>query len=85
MLSRWRGEALERLPELFGRGASEADKMRKEFEAREDEYKKTIGELTVDLNFLKKNRISIHQSRKERNVEPKAPEMPIKDNVRYYQ
>jgi putative transposase len=54
VLSRWKGEALERLPELFGRGASEADKMRKEFESKEDEYKKTIGELTMDLNFLKK-------------------------------
>lgn len=54
VLSRWKAEAMERLHEIFERGPSDADKLKKEFEAKEEEYQKTIGELTMGLNFLKK-------------------------------
>ncbi|MDO9534320.1 MAG: transposase [Bacillota bacterium] len=67
VLSRWKAEALKRLPELFSKGESETEKMRKEFEAKEDEYMKAVGELTMDLNFLKKSGISIRSRREKRN------------------
>ena len=54
MLSRWKAEALERLPEIFRRGQTEAEKLKKEYEAEKEALVKQIGELTVDLNFLKK-------------------------------
>ncbi len=54
VLSRWKAEAVERMHEIFERGESDADKLKKEFEAKEEEYQKTIGELTMGLNFLKK-------------------------------
>jgi putative transposase len=40
--------------EIFQRGESDTEKLRREFEAKEEEYQKAIGELTMDLNFLKK-------------------------------
>ena len=54
VLSRWKAEFLEKMPNVFTRGESDTVKLKKEFEAKEEEYKKTIGELTMDLNFLKK-------------------------------
>lgn len=58
LLSRWKAEAIKRIPELFNKGTSETEKLKKEFEAEKEALIKQIGELTVDLNFLKKNRIS---------------------------
>jgi len=54
VLSRWKAEFLEKMPTVFTRGESDIDKLKKEFEAKEEEYIKTIGELTMGLNFLKK-------------------------------
>jgi putative transposase len=54
VLSRWKAEAIERMHEIFQRGESDTEKLRREFEAKEEEYQKAIGELTMDLNFLKK-------------------------------
>lgn len=54
VLSRWKAEAIERMHEIFKKGESDTEKLRREFEAKEEEYQKAIGELTMDLNFLKK-------------------------------
>lgn len=59
VLSRWKAEAIERMHEIFQRGPSDADKLKKEFDAKEEEYQNTIGELTMGCNFLKKSRISL--------------------------
>lgn len=37
-LHRWKAEAIENLPALFSRGASEAEKMRKQHEAEKEEF-----------------------------------------------
>ena len=53
-LHRWKAEALENLPTLFTRGASEVEKMRKQHEAEKEELTKQIGQLTIEVNWLKK-------------------------------
>jgi transposase-like protein len=53
-LHRWKAEAIENLPSLFTRGASELEKMRKQYEAEKEELIKQIGQLTIEVNWLKK-------------------------------
>ena len=54
MVSRWKTEFLERSSMVFEKGPSEADKVRKEYESKQEELEKTIGQLTVEVNWLKK-------------------------------
>jgi len=42
VLSRWKAEAIERMTDLFGRKAAETEKLRKEFEAKEDPIFRTL-------------------------------------------
>ena len=72
-IGRWRKKLLEHLPVLFSNNGSGKEKERKEFEA---ELYRQIGQLKLELEWLKKNlRLSVKQMRTL--VEPGHPEIPI--------
>lgn len=52
-ISRWKAELLEKLPDIFSDRRKRADKDREETEA---ELYRQIGQLKVELDWLKKNR-----------------------------
>jgi putative transposase len=54
MISRWKAEFLERASMVFERGTSEADKLRKEYERKQEHLEKLVGQLTVEIDWLKK-------------------------------
>ncbi len=64
-LHRWKAEAIENLPALFTRGASEIEKMRKQHEAEKDDLTKQIGQLTIELNWLKKKSAELNLRRRK--------------------
>ena len=47
----WKKQALAGLPDIFGNGRAQA---RQQFDAEKDELYKQIGQLKVELDFLKK-------------------------------
>ena len=51
VISRWKKEVLEQLPEIFSR---KREKDQKELKQREEELYKEIGKLKVENEFLKK-------------------------------
>lgn len=54
MVSRWKAEFLERMPDVFKRGTSRAEK---EFEAEKErvaQLERKIGQLTYEVDWLKK-------------------------------
>lgn len=51
IIRKWKEYALEAMPEAFARGKSQEQK---DFEAKEAEYLKTIGQLTMERDFLQK-------------------------------
>ncbi|EAX48477.1 transposase IS3/IS911 family protein [Thermosinus carboxydivorans Nor1] len=53
VLARWKAEAIDNLPSLFTRGASEMEKMCKKYEAEKEELARQIGQLTVELTGSK--------------------------------
>jgi transposase len=54
MISRWKAEFLERASMVFEKKTSEADKMKKEYESKQEHLEKLVGQLTVEVDWLKK-------------------------------
>jgi transposase len=54
MVSRWKAEFIERASMVFEKKTSEADKMRKEYESKQEHLEKLVGQLTVEVDWLKK-------------------------------
>jgi transposase len=54
LISRWKSEFLERASMVFEKGPSEAEKMKREFEEKQELLEKKIGQLTVEVDWLKK-------------------------------
>ncbi|MFD2671787.1 IS3 family transposase [Marinicrinis sediminis] len=55
MISRWKGEFMERASTVFDKKTSEVDKMKKEYESKQEHLEKLVGQLTVEVDWLKKN------------------------------
>lgn len=54
MISRWKAEFLERAPLVFGQGTKEVEKVKKEYESKQENLEQLVGQLTVEVNWLKK-------------------------------
>ena len=54
MLNRWKAEFLERAHHVFDRDADKSEKRIKEFEEKEERLQKLVGQLTVEVDWLKK-------------------------------
>jgi putative transposase len=54
MISRWKSEFLERASMVFEKGTSEADKVKHEYEVKQEQLEKKIGQLTIEVDWLKK-------------------------------
>lgn len=53
-LQRWKSEALEKMHLLFTKDSDEVEKMKKKHDAEVDDLTKQIGQLTIEVNWLKK-------------------------------
>ena len=51
IIRKWKENALEGLPDVFARGKSQEQK---DFESKEAEYLKTIGQLTMERDYLQR-------------------------------
>lgn len=79
MISRWKAEFLERASTVFEKKASEADKVRKEYEAKQEHLEKLVGQLTVEVDWLKKNLASNEPLEvRKAMVERNNPEITVK-------
>lgn len=64
MIRTWKEQAIEALPEAFARGKSSEQK---DFESKEAEYLKAIGQLTMERDFLQQAFTKIQpESKKKR-------------------
>lgn len=79
MVSRWKAEFLERASTVFEKKASEVDKVRKEYEAKQEHLEKLVGQLTVEVDWLKKN-LALNESLQTRKamVELDNPNITVK-------
>jgi transposase len=67
LISRWRTEFLDNMSVVFDKKASETEKLKQEYEAEKEDLFNQIGQLTVELNWLKKKQQQVSDWKKKRN------------------
>ena len=59
MISRWKKEFIERAPEIFKKGPSDADKALTISQAHIAELERKVGQLTYEVDWMKKKSTAI--------------------------
>jgi transposase len=54
LISRWKAEFIENMPAVFNKKNTETEKLKQEHAAEKEGLINQIGQLTVDVNWLKK-------------------------------
>jgi len=67
LISRWKSEFLVNMPLVFDKKANEAEKLKKQFEAEKAALERKVGELTIDIDWLKKKQAQALEMRRKRN------------------
>ena len=67
LVSRWKTEFIENMPNVFDKKKEEINKLKKEHEKEREELEKKVGELTMELEWLKKKEPMILEMKKKRN------------------
>jgi len=55
------------MPSVFDKKATETEKLKQQFEVEKAALERKIGELTIDIDWLKKKQIQALELRKKRN------------------
>lgn len=66
LISRWKAEFINNMPAVFDKKNNEVEKIKKEHEEEKEALVKKIGELTLDVDWLKKKQDQISQMKKKR-------------------
>lgn len=65
LLSRWKTEFIANMSAIFNKKNEDVDKLKQEHEDEKELLVKKIGELTLDVDWLKKKQIQISQMKKK--------------------
>jgi len=66
LISRWKSEFLANMPIVFDKKATKLEKLQQEHEAEREALVSKIGQLTLDVDWLKKKQIQASELRKKR-------------------
>ena len=66
VLSRWRAEFIENMATVFDKKGESIEKVKQEYEAEKELLVKKIGELTLDVDYLKKKHNQVSETRKRK-------------------
>ncbi len=66
LISRWKSEFLANMAVVFDKKATELEKLKQEHEAERDVLVSKIGQLTLDVDWLKKKQVQASELRKKR-------------------
>ena len=67
LISRWKAEFIENMPGVFDKKNTEVEHLKKEHSAEKEDLINQIGQLTVDVNWLKKKQEQVLEIRKRRS------------------
>lgn len=68
LISRWKSEFIANMASVFDKKASEAEKLKQEYEAEKEVLVNKIGQLTLDVDWLKKKQVQASELRKKRGL-----------------
>ena len=66
VLSRWKTEFLSNMSTVFDKKGEDINKLQQEYEEEKDHLVKKIGELTMDVDWLKKKHKQVSEMRKKK-------------------
>lgn len=65
VLSRWKADFISNMPNVFDKKGEDIEKVKKEYEEEKEILIKKIGELSMDVDYLKKSTNRFHKCGKE--------------------
>ncbi len=68
LISRWKSEFLSNMATVFDKKTNEAEKIKLEYEAEKEALVNKIGQLTIDIDWLKKKQVEALELRKKRRL-----------------
>ena len=66
LISRWKSEFLSNMAVVFDKKANETEKLKQEHEAEKEALVNKIGQLTIDIDWLKKKQVEVLELKKKR-------------------
>ena len=66
LISRWKSEFLDNMSAVFDKKNNEAAKLKQEHDAEKEALVNKIGQLTLDIDWLKKKQVEVLELRKKR-------------------
>ena len=66
LISRWKSEFLSNMAVVFDKKANETEKLKQEHEAEKEALVTKIGQLTIDIDWLKKKQVEVLELKKKR-------------------
>lgn len=66
VISRWKADFLSNMSTVFDKKGEDIDKLKQEHEEEKDPLVKKIGELTLDVDWLKKKHKQVSEMRKKK-------------------
>lgn len=66
LISRWKSEFLSNMPAVFDKKNNEVEKLKQEHEAEKEALVTKIGQLTIDIDWLKKKQAEVLELRKRK-------------------
>jgi len=66
LISRWKSEFVSNMATVFDKKANETEKLKVEHEAEKEALVNKIGQLTIDIDWLKKKQVEALELRKKR-------------------
>jgi len=67
LISRWKVEFIQNMPVVFDKKNTEIEQLKKEHSSETEDLINQIGQLTVDLNWLKKKQVQISEMQKRKS------------------
>ena len=66
LISRWKSDFLSNMATVFDKKTNETEKLKIEYEAEKEALVTKIGQLTIDIDWLKKKQVEALELRKKR-------------------
>lgn len=66
VLSRWKADFISNMPSIFNKREEDVEKIKREYEEEKEHLIKKIGELSMDVDYLKKKQGQVSQMRRKK-------------------
>ena len=78
LLSRWKADFIEHMPSVFDKKGEEIGRIQREHEQEKEDLMKKIGELSMDVDYLKKARTGFSNAEKKTLIERKGSSLSVR-------